>query len=50
MLPVGSALLLLRFTQAMIKIIRGQQDTFIVSHEAEDKVEKIKEAKSIGES
>ena len=50
MLPVGSALLLLRFTQAMLKIIKGQQDTFIVSHEAEDKVEKLREAKSIEKS
>ena len=50
MLPVGSALLLLRFTQAMLKTIKGQQDTFIVSHEAEDKVEKLREAKSIERS
>ena len=50
MLPVGSALLLLRFTQALLKIIKGQQDTFIVSHEAEDKVEKLRDAKSIEES
>lgn len=39
MLPVGAALLLLRFVQATIRIIQGKQDTLIVSHEAEEAVE-----------
>lgn len=39
MLPIGCALLLLRFVQATVRILRGQQDTLIVSHEAEDAVE-----------
>ena len=43
MLPVGSALLLLRCIQVMFKIIEGKQDSLIVSHEAEDRVEKISE-------
>jgi C4-dicarboxylate transporter DctQ subunit len=42
MLPFGTALLLLRFTQALIKVIRGQQKSLIVSHEAEDAVEDVK--------
>ncbi|MGO4915679.1 TRAP transporter small permease [Pseudogemmobacter sp. W21_MBD1_M6] len=39
MLPIGCALLLLRFVQATVRILRGTQDTLIVSHEAEDAVE-----------
>jgi len=35
--------LLLRCTQVMFKIINGRQDSLIVSHEAEDRVEKISE-------
>lgn len=41
MLPVGAALLLLRFVQATIRILRGEQATLIVSHEAEDAVEEV---------
>ncbi|MGH1578667.1 TRAP transporter small permease [Planktotalea sp.] len=41
MLPFGAALLLLRFVQAGIRIVRGTQDTLIVSHEAEDDVANV---------
>lgn len=36
MLPFGVALMLLRLVQATIRIMRGVQDSMIVSHEAED--------------
>jgi C4-dicarboxylate transporter DctQ subunit len=39
-IPFGSALILLRVVQASIRVIKGQQDSFIVSHEAEDDVER----------
>jgi C4-dicarboxylate transporter DctQ subunit len=42
MLPFGAALLLLRFVQATVKVIKGQQSTLFVSHEAEDAVEDVK--------
>jgi len=38
-LPFGMALLLYRFLQAGLRILRGEQDTVIASHEAEDMVE-----------
>lgn len=38
-LPVGTALLLFRFIQATIRIVRGSSDSLIVSHEMEDDVE-----------
>lgn len=39
MLPFACALLLYRFVQATVRILRGTQDSLIVSHEAEDAVE-----------
>lgn len=42
MLPFGAALLLLRFVQATVRVIKGQQSTLFVSHEAEDAVEDVK--------
>lgn len=42
-LPFSSALLLLRVSQASIRIIRGTQDSLIVSHESEDAVEHVRE-------
>jgi C4-dicarboxylate transporter DctQ subunit len=39
-IPFGSALILLRVVQASIRVLKGQQDSFIVSHEAEEDVEK----------
>ena len=41
-LPFGAALLLLRFVQAVIKVIQGRQTGFIVSHEVEDALEDVK--------
>jgi C4-dicarboxylate transporter DctQ subunit len=37
-LPFGMALLLFRFVQATMRLLSGQQDSLIVSHEAEDAV------------
>lgn len=42
-LPLGAALLLLRFVQATIAVVRGQSNGLIVSHEAEDAVEQAAE-------
>ena len=42
MMPFGAALLLLRFVQAVIKVARGRQNGFIVSHEVEDALEDVK--------
>ena len=42
MLPFGAFLLLLRFVQAGVRVVRGQQDSLIVSHEAEDAVEDVR--------
>lgn len=39
-LPLGCALLLFRFIQATIGVIRGDRESLIVSHEAEEAVEK----------
>lgn len=41
-LPIGMALLLFRFIQATLRIIRGEKESMIVSHEAEDDVEAVK--------
>lgn len=38
-LPVGVALMLFRILQVTLRIIRGEQDSLIVSHEAEEAVE-----------
>ena len=37
-MPVASALLVLRFVQAGARVWKGEQDMLIVSHEAEDDV------------
>ncbi|UWR20978.1 TRAP transporter small permease [Sulfitobacter sp. S190] len=42
MLPFGAALLLLRFVQALIKVVQGRQKSLIVSHEAEDAIDDVK--------
>ncbi len=41
-LPFGMALLLFRFVQAFMAILRGESDSLIVSHEAEDAVEDVR--------
>ncbi|KGB82019.1 MAG: TRAP transporter small permease [Pseudomonadota bacterium] len=38
-LPFGAALILFRLIQATLRILRGTQDSLIVSHEAEDAVD-----------
>lgn len=38
-LPIGAALILFRICQATVRIYRGEQDSLIVSHEAEEAVE-----------
>lgn len=40
-LPFGVALLLFRFVQAALRIVRGEADSLIVSHEAEDDVRDV---------
>lgn len=42
MLPFGMGLLLFRFIQATVRLLRGQQTSLIVSHEAEDAIEDVK--------
>ncbi len=41
-LPFGMALLLFRFIQATLRLITGEAESLIVSHEAEDAVEDVK--------
>ncbi|TRD23517.1 TRAP transporter small permease [Palleronia caenipelagi] len=43
MLPVGIALFSFRLVQAFIAVLRGQRESFIVSHEAEDDVHEAQE-------
>ncbi|MAM63589.1 TRAP transporter small permease [Maritimibacter sp. UBA3975] len=38
MLPIGTGLLLFRFIQATVRIVRGKSESLIVSHEMEDDV------------
>ncbi len=40
-LPIGMALLLFRFIQAALRLIRGEATSLIVSHEAEDDVRDV---------
>lgn len=42
-LPFSSALLLYRVVQATVRIIQGRQESLIVSHEAEDAVEHVRD-------
>lgn len=42
MLPFGAGLLLFRFVQATLRILKGDADSLIVSHEAEDAVEDVR--------
>jgi C4-dicarboxylate transporter DctQ subunit len=41
-LPFGMALLLFRFVQATVRLVRGDINSLIVSHEAEDAVEDVR--------
>lgn len=40
-IPLSAALILLRVIQATVRIIRGTQSSLIVSHEAEEEVERV---------
>ncbi|MHA3977275.1 TRAP transporter small permease [Halovulum sp. GXIMD14794] len=44
-LPIGAALLLFRFVQATMELIRGERTSLIVSHEAEDDIRDIQDAR-----
>lgn len=41
MLPFGAALLLFRFLQVAVRVVKGTQSTIIVSHEAEEDVANV---------
>lgn len=43
MLPFGMALLLFRFVQAAMRLIKGEAESLIVSHEVEDAIEHVKD-------
>ncbi len=45
-LPIASALLLFRFGQAFVRVLKGRQESFIVSHEAEDAIEELEAARA----
>ncbi|WIV51784.1 TRAP transporter small permease [Marivivens sp. LCG002] len=40
-LPISALLILVRIVQATLRIIKGEQNSLIVSHEAEDAVEEV---------
>ncbi|MDX1780376.1 MAG: TRAP transporter small permease [Thalassovita sp.] len=42
MLPFGAGLLLFRFVQATLRVLTGEAESLIVSHEAEDAVEDVR--------
>lgn len=41
-LPVSMALLLFRFCQAAMQIVRGETDRLVASHEVEDEIEEVR--------
>ncbi len=41
-LPVSMALLLFRFIQASMQIVRGETDRLVASHEVEDEIEEVR--------
>jgi C4-dicarboxylate transporter DctQ subunit len=45
-LPLGMGLLTFRYLQAVYRILTGQMDRLIASHEAEDAVEKLQSNKN----
>lgn len=49
-LPLSMALLTLRLLQAAWRILRGEQNSLIVSHEAEDAVDEIRNQRRDGDS
>ncbi|MBR9652026.1 TRAP transporter small permease [Thalassovita aquimarina] len=42
MLPIGASLLLFRFVQATWRVMKGEADSLIASHEAEDAIEDVR--------
>ena len=44
-LPLSAALLLFRFTQAGIAILKGQTDRLVASHEVEEELEEMRQAR-----
>ena len=49
-LPIASVLLLVRFVQAGVLVARGERDALIVSHEAEEMIEEVREREALNES
>ena len=47
-LPFGSALLLLRFLQAALRILKDEQNCLIVSHEVEEALDQLNSNKTQG--
>ncbi len=42
-LPLGTALLLFRFIEAALRLLKGDAESLIVSHEVEDAIENVKQ-------
>ncbi len=42
-LPLGTALLLFRFIEAALRLLKGDSESLIVSHEVEDAIENVKQ-------
>ncbi len=42
-LPLGTALLLFRFIEAALRLLKGDTESLIVSHEVEDAIENVKQ-------
>ena len=49
-LPLASTLLLIRFVQAAFLVAKGEREALIVSHEAEEMIEEIREREALEES
>ena len=49
-LPIASTLLLVRFLQAGLLVARGEREALIVSHEAEEMIEEVREREAFDES
>ena len=47
-LPLGLALLTIRFLQAGWRIVKGEQDTLIANHEADEALEKMPQSEEKG--
>jgi C4-dicarboxylate transporter DctQ subunit len=47
-LPFGSALLLLRFFQAALRVLKNEQNSLIVSHEVEEAIDQLRSTETQG--